>query len=98
MAMQSAMAANAIVGDTPSGDRSDALPAPTLAIRHSPCGMCSGFNLKRDPTLFSCSLLVNRVLSIVESKSIHRVNRHKLCEPTRCTYRHTWGSRMRLMG
>lgn len=48
MAMQSAMAANAIAADVAPGDRSDALPAPALAIRHSPCGMCSGFNLKRD--------------------------------------------------
>ncbi len=51
MAMQSAMAANAAASDTPSGDRADALPVPTLAIRHSPCGMCSGFNLKRDYSL-----------------------------------------------
>jgi tRNA(Arg) A34 adenosine deaminase TadA len=51
MVMQSAMAANAIAADMAPGDRSDALPVPTLAIRHSPCGMCSGFNLKRDSSL-----------------------------------------------
>ena len=32
MAMQREMPANAIVGNPPSGECSDALPAPTLAI------------------------------------------------------------------
>lgn len=36
MAMQSAMAANAVASDTPSEDCPDALPVPTLVIRHSP--------------------------------------------------------------
>lgn len=51
VATHSAMASNLIAGaSTPIG-RADAIPAPTLAIRHSPCGMCSGFNLKRDSSL-----------------------------------------------
>ena len=40
-----------IACNTPSGDPSDALALPILAIRHSPCGMCSGFKLKRDSSL-----------------------------------------------
>jgi hypothetical protein len=40
------MVVNAIGIETPSGDKADASPAPSLAIRHSPCGMCSGFNVE----------------------------------------------------
>jgi hypothetical protein len=45
----------------PSDDTADASLAPALAIRHSPCGMYSGFNVKRDRSLvaqrFGCQSL-----------------------------------------
>jgi hypothetical protein len=49
------MAVSAIGIETPSYDKADASPAPALAIRQFPCGMYSGFDVKRD-----CSLVARR--------------------------------------
>ena len=49
--MQSAMGAKAIGNKAPSGESSDAFPAPALAILHSPCGMRFDSDPKRGPSL-----------------------------------------------
>lgn len=41
-------------------ENSDAIPAPALAIRHSPCGIRFGLDTKREGTVDPREVVVNR--------------------------------------